>query len=164
MSLSHPVRACWMKRAEQKTLPAFAGQRQNLHWAGAYDYQSDAVYAHLMERKTGSHFIYFLEWLIWQVYPQDFLVLVLDNASYHHTAAVHAFLTLVQSHVQVIFLPPYCPELNLIERFWRHLKDHATANTLFPNLADLQASVECLLVLQNDPVHPQRFILSKHFQ
>jgi len=164
MSLSYPLRACWMKRGEQKTLPAFSGRRYNLHWAGAYDYQSDKVHCQIMEHKTGSAFIYFLEWLIWQVYPQSFLVLVLDNASYHHTAAVHAFLTLVQAHVTVLFLPPYCPELNLIERFWRYLKDHATANTLFPNLADLQASVECLLALQNEPSHSQRFTLSKDFQ
>jgi transposase len=153
-----------MKKGGQKTLPAHAGQRQNLHCVGAYDYQTDTVHCQVMAAKTGTQFIYFLEKLIWQVYPHSFLVLVLDNASYHHTAAVHAFLSLVQTHVEVIFLPPYCPELNLIERFWRHLKDHATANTLFPSLNDLCARVDGLCALQNDPTHPLRFSLSKHFR
>lgn len=164
MSLNPPLRACWMKRGSQTRIPAHASRREQLHWAGAYGYVSDNVHCQLLTAKNGEQFIGFLEWLIWQVHPDDFLILVMDNASYHHTASVHAFLNLVEDHVMAIFLPPYCQELNLIERFWRHLKDQATANTLFPCLDELQASVESLLALQNDAAYSKRFTLSKHFQ
>lgn len=164
MSLNPPLRASWMKRGKQLCIPAHAGTRQYLHWAGGYDYASDSVYCQLMASKTGDQFIEFLETLIWQIHPDDFLILVMDNASYHHTASVHAFLNLVEDHVMAIFLPAYCPELNLIEPFWLHLKDQATANTLFPCLDDLKTSVDSILAIQNDLSHPKRFTLSKHFQ
>lgn len=164
MSLNPPLRACWMKRGKQTQVPASTGTRHPLHWAGAYEYHSDRIYCQLMTRKTSDHFIEFLETLIWQIHPDDFLVLVMDNASYHHTAAVHSFLNLVGDHVMPIFLPPYCPELNLIERFWLHLKDQASVNTLFPCLDELRASVDSILAIQNDVSHPKRFTLSKDFQ
>ena len=31
----------------------------------------------------------------------------------------------------MFWLPHYCPELNLIERLWRHLKGSRVANVLF---------------------------------
>jgi len=44
----------------------------------------------------------------------------------------------------VLFQPPYCPELNPIERLWEHLKaDLKWAS--FPTLAQLQTKVDQLL-------------------
>jgi transposase len=37
------------------------------------------------------------------------------------------------ANVRLVFLPPYCPELNPIERVWRDLKD-ALAWLQFPTL------------------------------
>jgi len=49
-------------------------------------------------------------------------VLVIDNASYHRTKAVRELLVDHSDHVFVIWLPPYSPELNLIEGLWGYLK------------------------------------------
>jgi len=45
---------------------------------------------------------------------------VLDNASFHNKKRI-ALLAQKHGH-QVIFLPPYSPELNEIENFWAWLK------------------------------------------
>lgn len=164
MSLNPPLRACWMKRGIQREVPAYTGTHQNLHWIGAYDYQSDCVHCQLVPRKNSDSFLQFLEYLVWECYPKESLVLILDNASYHHTPSVYAFFDLVSDHLLPLFLPPYCPELNLIERFWQHLKNLASANTLFPSVNHLISSVEMILHSQNDLEHPVRFLLSKDFQ
>jgi transposase len=46
--------------------------------------------------------------------------------------------------VRLVFLPPYCPELNPIERLWRDLKD-ALAWLQFPTLDRQQDYIAPLL-------------------
>jgi transposase len=43
------------------------------------------------------------------------LVLILDNARYNHAAAMAA----KKLNIQLVFLPAYAPNLNLIERLWK---------------------------------------------
>ena len=53
-------------------------------------------------------------------------IVILDNASIHHTDAV---VNLLQSiGVLVHFLPPYCPDLNPIEEAFSKVKYHLKAN------------------------------------
>ena len=39
--------------------------------------------------------------------------------------------------IEVFWLPPYCPSLNLIERLWGHLKRTVLANVLYETIDDL---------------------------
>lgn len=48
------------------------------------------------------------------------IYIFLDNAKYQHTASVESKAKTLS--VKLIFLPPYCPNLNLIERLWKFLK------------------------------------------
>lgn len=57
------------------------------------------------------------------------IFVVADNARYYRNRTVKAFLE--TSKVQIIFLPPYSPNLNLIERLWRFLKKIVLYNYLF---------------------------------
>ena len=45
-------------------------------------------------------------------------ILLLDNSGAHTAQRVQW-----PDHVRPVWLPPYCPELNPIERVWRDLKD-----------------------------------------
>ena len=42
-----------------------------------------------------------------------------------------------RDQVEIYWLPPYCPSLNLIERLWGHLKRTVLANVLFNTMEDL---------------------------
>jgi transposase len=63
-----------------------------------------------------------------QTFPESLNLLLLDNSGAHTARR----LTL-PANVRLVFLPPYCPELNPIERVWRDLKD-ALAWLRFPTL------------------------------
>ncbi len=163
MTLDFPVRCCWMKRGEQTTLPAAGKTRDYLHWIGAYNWLHDTIEALCVPRKTSSNFICFLEYLLVQRVPDRPVILVLDNASYHHAADVQACLSLFQDRVMVVWLPPYSPDLNPIERFWLFLKNEVCANCLYPSIPILQSAVEQLFVTQNDPTS-RRFSLTHDFR
>jgi hypothetical protein len=72
-------------------------------------------------------------------FPDRLNLLVLDNSGVHTAQR----LTLA-ADVRLVFLPPYCPELNPIERVWRDLK-HALAWLQFPALDVPQDYIATLL-------------------
>jgi transposase len=70
-----------------------------------------------------------------QAFPDSLNILVLDNSGAHTAQR----LTL-PTNVRLVFLPPYGPELNPIERVWRDLKD----DVAWQQFADLNAQQEYL--------------------
>lgn len=75
----------------------------------------------MADRGCGSRFLQFLERLV-PSGSTDHLVLVMDNVSYHKTAAVRRWLAAHADRITVLWLPTYTPHLNLIERVWRFIK------------------------------------------
>ncbi|WP_035878800.1 transposase, partial [Cupriavidus sp. amp6] len=52
-------------------------------------------------------------------------VVVLDNAKIHHAIEQEVLDRWLFEHRMILFhLPPYSPELNLIEIVWKHAKSH----------------------------------------
>ena len=72
-------------------------------------------------------------------------MLVLDNASYHKSHAVRAHWQQLSDRFQPFFLPAYAPQLNLIERLWRYLKDKLACHRWWNNLDRLIQATETLL-------------------
>jgi transposase len=55
-----------------------------------------------------------------ETYADKPIKLVLDNARYQHCEAVLAVAKKLE--IELLFLPPYSPNLNLIERLWKFTK------------------------------------------
>jgi transposase len=163
LTLEPPLRACWMKIGQQKCIPATRpGEKQKRHVFGGYDWLDDTVTWTTANVKNSATFISFLEKLLVKKYATGRIVLVLDNASYHKSASALAALSLFEHRVLVFWLPPYCSELNPIERFWRFLKDKACANKLEDNIDEVVKSAEKILSAQNCPTADSRYHVSKN--
>jgi transposase len=113
------------------------------------------------EKKNSEAFCDFLEYLLAFLPDDRPVVLVLDNASIHHSQMSEAMLAYLADRFLVYWLPKYCSDLNPIERFWRHLKELACSDHFFATLEQLLASVRQTLTNQNDPAHPDRLVFSK---
>jgi transposase len=66
------------------------------------------------------------------------IVLILDNAKYHH--AITFKETAKKLNIELKFLPTYSPNLNLIERLWKFMKK-IMRNTYFPTLKDFEKAI-----------------------
>ena len=53
-----------------------------------------------------------------QAFPDSLNILLLDNSGAHSAQGIQW-----PENVRYVWLPPYCPELNPIERVWRDVKD-----------------------------------------
>ena len=64
----------------------------------------------------------------------------MDNGRFHTSKDL-----VVPDNIVLLFQPPYCPELNPIERLWEYLKADLKWSS-FKTLAELQAKVDQLLM------------------
>lgn len=129
-----------MQRGQQVKIPA-PGSNEKIHLFGAWNYAQDKIEYQTHVKKTRFEFRAFLQDLIERRYPNRFLILVMDNASYHHAKMVQEYLESVKEQVFIFWLPTYSPELNLIERVWKHLKQVGLNNFFFGNVASLEEAV-----------------------
>ncbi len=78
--------------------------------------------------------------------PLRHKVVVLDNYRVHHSRLVKAHLDLLKKAGVVLFyLPPYSPELNLIEAEWRQIKYQELPQRSFEKLDELLQAVETVM-------------------
>jgi len=151
-----------MKRGQQRRIPATRpGAKQKRHIFGGYNWLEDTITWTTAKTKNSATFISFLEELLVKRYPSKRLVLVMDNAAYHKSASALAALSLFDHRVMIFWLPPYCSELNLIELFWRYLKDHACANKLQDNIDEVVKTAVKIMTAQNCQTSVPKFHVSK---
>ena len=132
---------CWSPPGERVIVPS-AGQNRRVPVFGALDAVSGEVTALLTAKKCGADFLDFLKFLSGKHYAeQERVYLFLDNCSIHHTRAVREFLQSQRPRVRVIWNAAYAPNLNLIERFWGHLKRSAIHNDYFQTVENLEDAI-----------------------
>ncbi|EQD41586.1 transposase [mine drainage metagenome] len=73
------------------------------------------------------------------LHPSDPLTLVLDNARYQHCKLVVACAA--ARGITLLFLPPYSPNLNLIERLWKFIKKDCLNGRYYPTHQQFQAAI-----------------------
>lgn len=67
------------------------------------------------------------------------ILIILDNASWHKKAVRLISENNMYNNVDFLFLPPYSPELNPIERVWRITRKEKTHNRYFEKRSRLRA-------------------------
>lgn len=104
---------------------------------GLLSRDNQLIYRTTVENINADFVIEQLERLSWRIIKPT--VVVLDNASAHKARKLAQCIDRWQQRGLFLFyLPPYCPHLNIIERYWKELKegcirpqDYQSADTLF---------------------------------
>ena len=73
------------------------------------------------------------------------ITVVLDNARYQRNSVVQALASSLG--IELLYLPSYSPNLNLIERLWRFIKRETLYGRYHPTFADFRAAIEDTLSL-----------------
>lgn len=134
----------WIKRGESKRLKTNSGrQRLNLH--GAINAETHEVT--LIESKTIDKYstIQLLEMLEKKYCVASMIYIILDNARYHYSKEVKAFLE--GKNIRLVFLPAYSPNLNLIERLWKFFKKQVLYNRYYQDVSAFRKA--CIYFFRN---------------
>ena len=88
-------------------------------------------------------YIAFLETTVSQFFEKDRPIhYIQDNASYHKDGDVWYWFRENRKWIEVHNLPPYCPELNAVERLWKFTRKETTHNRYFDSVMDLEENLE----------------------
>jgi hypothetical protein len=99
---------------------------------GAFCYGRGLFYYHIQPRKTAWGARILLAKLVKRARRTGRrIIVVMDQGNPHHAGSFKQYLSDVKEHIEVFWIPHYSPELNLIERLWKHLKRSRMANVLF---------------------------------
>jgi transposase len=67
-------------------------------------------------------------------------VVIMDGAGWHKSKDLK-----IPDNITIELLPPYCPELNPVERLWQYIKGKIIKNKVFNSLTELENAV-CVFV------------------
>lgn len=142
----------WTRRRVQPEIPA-AGKNRRVAIVGGLDFATGRFVWELGRdgKKNQALFLRFLTLLV-KRFRTGRTVVVLDNVGYHKTKRVQAFAAAYAHRLELLFLPTYSPNLNLIERAWGVLKDRFVANFFHETLERFVEVVEdacCWLAQHN---------------
>jgi transposase len=91
------------------------------------------------------------------------VTLVLDNARYQKCAVVQALA--LSLGIELLYLPSYSSNLNLIERLWKFVKKECLGCRVLPTYeAFTQAIDDCLAKLNTAHKHQMKTLLNLEFQ
>lgn len=118
----------WIRKGKEKELQANPGRRR-LNINGALNIKSldiEVVYSESVNAQSTIELFNKLE----SLHPDaKRIAVVADNAKYYHSKLVREYLK--TSRIEIVFLPPYSPNLNLIERCWKFFKNKVVNNRYY---------------------------------
>lgn len=158
----NPVIGCgWIKRGQDYPIRSNTG-RQRLNINGAINVQALSAEIRFDETIDAASTIALLQQLE-QANPTAPLIIVFcDNAGYYKSKAVADYLT--TSRIQPEPLPPYSPNLNLIERFWKFFKRKVLYNHYYETFGEFRDACKTFFA-ELDAFAPRlRTLLAENFQ
>lgn len=137
------IHQTWFERGKQRKIKTY-GKHRGVKLVGVLDYESGKIYCEEHETYDAKVFMGFLQNVLSR-YPSGKIVLVLDNARIHHAKLLVPFLENNQDRLMLMFLPPYSPDLNLIEGLWKWLKEKVVYNVFYKTVPEIRKNVYTFL-------------------
>jgi transposase len=73
-------------------------------------------------------------------HPGKTIINICDNAPYYHSKYLKEWLA-ENPWCKVVYLPPYAPNLNLIERLWKFLRKKVTSYDFYEHFAEFRQAI-----------------------
>jgi transposase len=132
----------WIKRGTTVELKTNSG-RNRLNVLGAYSPDDHTLVSIEGIESCDAELVCQLLRKLRAANPRKRLLLVLDNARYQRASIVQVLAQRLR--IRLLFLPPYSPNLNLIERFWKFLRKQVLRNTYYATFVEFQAAIQRVL-------------------
>ena len=123
----------WIKRGKEHPIKSNTGRRR-LNINGAIDIRSMSAEIRFDDTIDAISTIDLFEQIERAYPPAKRITIICDNARYYRSKAVAEYLE--NSRIELLFLPPYSPNLNLIERFWKFFKRKVLYNRYYEAFDD----------------------------
>jgi len=121
--------------------------RQRFNVLGALDAVTKEFTCITNENYINAETVCQLLLLISQLYVGIPITIILDNARYQHCELVINYAKLLG--IELLFLPSYSPNLNLIERYWKFIKKQVLYSKYYPNFQLFKEAIQTCIAEAN---------------
>ena len=128
----------WSLRGHQPQIIS-ASTREKVGFLGALNVKTGQLITKRASVFNAESFGDFLQYFLQCTEGKVFLIL--DNATWHRARDLKGFFSDNQDRLVRVFLPPYSPELNPIERVWRITRRIVTHNRYFASVKELETDL-----------------------
>jgi transposase len=132
----------WIPPEEKDPVLLHAPTRKSIALFGAVRANTGQMVSMMTTIFNAETFLKFLKMVLKNRKRGKKLVLILDNARYHHATMIQPWLNRNKKWIKLIFLPPYSPDLNNIERVWKMTRQICTHNRYFSTLDELACVIK----------------------
>lgn len=108
---------------------------QNFYVYSAIEPSSGEIFSLILPKVNSESMTLFLGEMA-TYYGNETMTIVMDGAGWHKSKKL-----IVPESMSLIYLPPYTPELNPVERFWLQLKRITIRNKIYDTLQQLEQAV-----------------------
>lgn len=151
----------WIPKGQTKEIKSNTG-RNRININGALDVDGHGVIVREDESINADSTIMLLNEIEGRNPDAKTIYVIADNAKYYHAKKVRKYLE--TSRIKIIFLPPYSPNLNLIERLWKFFHKKKLYNRYYESFHEFKK--ECLEFFENIEQHKDELatLLTEKFQ
>lgn len=125
----------WGKIGCQPKVKAKQRRRERKTAMGSYNFGSGQITVTFHDKGNYKSFKKHLKKILHIYKDHSKIILILDNVRYHHAKLLRKWLD-AQPKLELVYLPPYSPELNPIERAWWYMRKKITHNRYVETLND----------------------------
>jgi transposase len=129
----------WIKKGKEKAVKANTG-RNRMNINGACNAATGEVITHDDVCINAQSTIVLLSKLL-KHQPKGKVIVIADNARYYRCQLVTDYIQ-ANARLQLIFLPPYSPNLNLIERLWKFYKKKILYNKYYETFDEFKKQTQ----------------------
>lgn len=145
MDAVHPTQATkitagWIKKGDDKAVKT-TGSRSRINIVGAIElgHLENAVIKEYEKTVNSEAIVDFLNNVRKSYLKSGTIKLVLDGAGYHRSDIVKDEAK--KQNIELIYLPPYSPNLNPIERLWKVMNKHARNGKYFSSTKEFRRRI-----------------------
>ena len=128
----------WIRKGKEKQVKSNTG-RSRINLNGIYNPSTQDILVHQSNRINAETTIEFFKKIEEYYKGKKKIYIIVDNAKYYKNRAVKKYVE--DSKIEMIFLPPYSPNLNLIERLWKLLRKKVINNHYYDTFKKFRNAV-----------------------
>jgi transposase len=123
----------WAPCGKQPTIISKQNKRERQTTFGSINIRTGQMVINFADKGNYQSFKKHLKKILKTFSDAPKIVLVLDNVRYHHARLLTKFLK-ENEKLEILYLPPYSPDLNPIERAWWFMRESITHNRFIETL------------------------------
>jgi transposase len=138
MSNTATVSYQWAIKGKQPIIECKQRNRERQTVFGSYNYGSGEITVSFADKGNAKTFKKHLKKVLYKYREAPKIIMVLDNVRYHHAKKLNEWLK-TKPQLEFVFLPPYSPDLNAVERAWWYMRKKITNNRYMKTLKERKA-------------------------